>query len=152
MAARCRDAGCESVDLNLPCDHPLVGRLAPHGHRGVNTTGMVRVIDLAGMLEALRPELEERSRSLAAPVRVRLESPVAAASIAAEPGSVSIDNGSAASRARFTPAGLGSMLLGFLPVSELAAAGEIEAEPATMEALDVLFPDLHSHYWQIDHF
>jgi hypothetical protein len=83
---------------------------------------------------------------------VRLESPVAAASIAAEPGSVSIDDKSAGLRAHLTPAGLASMLLGFLPVSGLAAAGDIEAEHATMEALDVLFPDLHSHYWQIDHF
>jgi predicted acetyltransferase len=152
LAARCRDAGCESVDLNLPCDHPLVALLAPHGDRGVNTTGMVRVIDLPGMLEALRPELEERSRSLPAPVRVRLGSPVAAATIAAEPGSVSIEDESEDSRARLTPAGLASMVLGFLPVSELGAAGEIDAEPVTMAALEVLFPDLHSHYWQIDHF
>jgi hypothetical protein len=77
---------------------------------------------------------------------------VAAATIAAEPGSVSIEDESEDSRARLTPAGLASMVLGFLPVSELGAAGEIDAEPVTMAALEVLFPDLHSHYWQIDHF
>ena len=49
-------------------------------------------------------------------------------------------------------AGLASLLLGYRSAAELARAGEIEAAAPTLELLDVLFPCLRSHYWQIDHF
>jgi predicted acetyltransferase len=152
LTARSRDAGCESMDLNLPGDHALVSRLAPHGSPETNTTCMVRVIDLPGMLEALGPELGERSRSLAGPARVRLESPIAAATVHAQPGHVSINDDIRAPRVSLTSAGLASLLLGVQAASRLAEAGEIEAEREVLQVLDVLFPGLNSHYWQIDHF
>jgi hypothetical protein len=111
---------------------------------------MARIVDLPGLLEALRPEVERRSRTLRGPVEITLESPIGSAIVTAQPGSVSL--GAEGFRARLTPGGLAALLLGFLSAVELAEQGEIEAEPAALQPLDVLFPHLHSHYSQIDHF
>ena len=152
LVARCRAAGAERIELNLPSDHPLVSRLAPVGEQGADGSAMLRVVDLRALLEALMPELEGRSAGLPNSTRVRLESPLGSATLSADQGSVAVDESRGAPRAELSPAGLGSLLLGFRTTAELGEAGEIEAAAATMEVLDVLFPCLHSHYWQIDHF
>lgn len=152
LVARCRAAGAERIELNLPADHPLVVRLAPVGERGADGSAMLRVVDLRGLLQALVPELEVRSARLDGSTRVKLESPLGSATLSADRGSVALDESVGAPRAALSPAGLGSLLLGFRSAAELGEAGEIDAAPATMEVLDALFPCLHSHYWQIDHF
>jgi len=152
LIARCRQAGGDLVELNLPPDHPFVSRLAPIGRHTINNNAMVRVVDLPGLLDVLLPELNDRSSTLRAPARVRLESDLGSAALAAGAGSVTLDDSTQASRASLTPAGLGSLLLGFRAAPELAAQGEIEAKPAVIELLDLLFPCQRSHYWQIDHF
>ena len=152
LMARCRQAGGDPIELNLPSDHPFVSRLAPLAERTLNRNAMVRVVDLPGLLHALRPELEQRSAHLSRPARARLESPLGSATLSADRATVAIDDSSGGSRADFTPAGLGSLLLGYRSTADLAAAGDIEAAPAALELLDTLFPHLHSHYWQIDHF
>jgi predicted acetyltransferase len=152
LAARCRKAGARSIELNLPSDHPIATRLAPLGERRADHSAMVRVVDLPRLLDALRPELEARSARLPGPVSVRLDSPVGSAVLSADRGAVTFDESSEAARAELRPAGLGSLLLGFRSAAELAEAGEIQASSSIIEQLDLLFPCLHSHYWQIDHF
>ncbi len=152
LLERCRATACESVELNLPADHPLVARLASLGEESPDTSGMAKIVDLRGMFEALRPVLVARSAALPRPLRVRVESPVDRVTLAVEPGSVAFADCPEAAMARFTSAGLASLLLGFLPAAELAEAGDIRTEPDVLEVLDVLFPCLDSHYWQIDHF
>jgi hypothetical protein len=109
-------------------------------------------VDVRGLLEALRPELEERAGRLGCEARVRLVSPLGSATVCAGGGGVSVDDSAAEASAELTPGGLGSLLLGYRSAAELAEAGEIEAADATLDVLDVLFPCLRSHYWQIDHF
>jgi predicted acetyltransferase len=152
LVARCRKARARSIELNLPCDHPFTTRLAPLGERRADHSAMVRVVDVPRLLGALRPELEARSAHLPGPMRVRLDSPVGSATLSADRGAVTLDESSEAARAELTPAGLGSLLLGFRSAGELAEAGEIQAATPIVEQLDLLFPYLHSHYWQIDHF
>ncbi|UCC68960.1 MAG: GNAT family N-acetyltransferase [Armatimonadota bacterium] len=152
LIARCRQAGGDPIELNLPSDHLFVSKLAPLAERTLNRNAMVRVVDLPGLLHALQSEIEQRSAHVSGPARVRLESPVGSAAISAKRGEVSINDSPDASRADFTPAGLGSLLLGYRSAADLSVAGDIEAAPATFELLDILFPHLHSHYWQMDHF
>ena len=152
LVARCREGGASTVELNLPSDHVFVTKLAPLGERTLNTNARVRVVDVRGMLEALRPELEERAGRLGGAARVRLVSPLGSATVCAGGGGVSVDDSAAEASAELTPAGLGSLLLGYRSAAELAEAGEIEAADATLGVLDVLFPHLRSHYWQVDHF
>jgi predicted acetyltransferase len=152
LLARARQAGSERLELNLPPDHPLVSRLAPLAQRSTDTSAMVRIVDLPALLAALAPELQRRSAALPQPVSVRLESPLGSASLSASPEDITIGEATDSPLAEFTPAGLGALLLGFRSASDLHAAGEIQAHAATPEILDKLFPHLHSHYWQIDHF
>lgn len=152
LLARARRAGSERLELNLPPDHPLVARLAPLAQRGTDTSAMIRVVDLPGLLHALAPELQRRSAARPQPVSIRLESPLGSASLSASSGAITLGEAAGPPLAEFTPAGLGALLLGFRAASDLHDAGEIQADPETLEALDQLFPHLHSHYWQIDHF
>jgi len=152
FVTRCRQAGGELIELDLPSDHPLVARLAPLTKMTLNQSPMVRIIDLPGLIHELRRELDERSLRLSGPVRIRLESSLGSLTLSATPGAVTFDESGEGPRAELTPAGLGSLLLGFRSSVELAKAGEIQAASSTLEVLDLLFPRLNSHYWRIDHF
>jgi predicted acetyltransferase len=152
LVERCRTAGARSIELNLPADHCLVSRLSPVGEQTANRNAMVRVIEPAAMLRALSPELELRSKRFTSPAQVRLRSPLGSATLSLNRGGVTIDDTTQAPVADLSPAGLGSLLLGFRPAPALAEAGELHARTATVELLDLLFPGLDSHYWQIDHF
>lgn len=152
LVAHCREADGDPIELNLAVTHPAVTRLAPLGRRETVSGVMIRIIDLEALLEALKPELEARAARLPGPARVRLESELGSATLFAASDSVSLDQKASASTARFSPAGLASLLLGYRAAGDLAAAGEIEADAATLDLLDTLFPRLRSFYWQVDHF
>ncbi len=152
LAARCRAAGGNPLELSLPGDHMLVTRLSPMGEWTTNSSVMVRIVDLPGLLEALRPELQQRAAALSRPARLRLESDIASAALAVSSTDVSVEETGEGPRVQMSPAGMGSLLLGFRSASDLAEAGEIAAEPAALELLNILFPCLHSHYGRIDRF
>lgn len=150
LVARARREARESIDLNLPLDHPLVERLAPIAERRTHRVTMLRVVSLPALLEALRLELERRAQRLSRPVQVRLECAVGATTLLADKGSVAISDALVPARADFGGAGLAALMLGFAPSSQLVERGELEAAGSVLEALEVLFPWQRSHYWQID--
>jgi predicted acetyltransferase len=153
LVARCRQEGARRLELNLPPDHPIVSRLAPAATRSTDVSAMLRVLDLPRLLAALKPELDRRAAALPQSSRLGLKSPLGSAAISLLGGEIAIDDELPSSpTAQLTPAGLGGLLLGFRSAADLHRAGEIEADGSTLELLDRLFPCLHSHYWQIDHF
>jgi predicted acetyltransferase len=152
LVERSRAAGGDPLELNLPNDHALVRRLEDVSEPSSNTSAMVQILDLPALLEALRPEVERRTSTLTRSAKLRLASPLGAVTIAAAPGEFVVSDTEAPTSVELTSAGLASLVLGFRPVVELCAAGEITAAAEAQKALGVLFPCLHTHYWQIDHF
>jgi predicted acetyltransferase len=152
LVERSRAASEAPLELNLPGDHPLVTRLEDAGERSANTSAMIQVLDLMALLQALKPEIERRTTRLKGSARLRLTSPLGSAAMAAAPGEVAISDGDAPATVDCTAAGLASLVLGFRSAADLCDAGEITAPAEAGEALAVLFPCLHTHYWQIDHF
>jgi GNAT superfamily N-acetyltransferase len=152
LLARCRDAGGDPIELNLAVTHPAVTHLAPLARRTTASGVMIRVIDLPGLLRALEPELDARASGISGPARVRLECELGSATLLASPGHVSLDDRAPAPVARLTSAGLASLLLGYRSAADLAESDDLEADPAVLDLLDILFPCLRSFYWQIDHF
>ncbi len=152
LVARSSTASKEPLELNLPEDHAFVRRVAALAERASNTSAMVQVLDLRGLLETLGTEIRRRAARLAGSIRLRLASPLGTATVSAGPAELAVCDSPAATEVELTPAGLGSLLLGFRSVSELRAADQIIVPGGADEALELLFPCLHSHYWQIDHF
>ena len=152
LVARCRAAGGDPVELGLPADHPIVTRLSPMGEWATNSSVMVRIVDLPGLFEALRPELNRRAAALSRTAQVRLESDIASVTLAVSPDDVSVVESEEGVGVRLSSAGISSLLLGFRSASDLAAAGDVQADSAALSLLDALFPCLHSHYWRIDRF
>ncbi len=152
LVARSSAASKEALELNLPEDHALVRRVAALAERASNTSAMVQVVDLRGLLKTLGVEIQRRAGRLRASIAVRLTCALGTATVCAGPAEFEVRDSPAATEIELTPAGLGSLVLGFRSVSELRAAGQIMGPNEADEALELLFPCLHSHYWQIDHF
>ncbi len=152
LVERSRAASGAPLELNLPGDHPLVTHLEDISERAANTSAMIQILDLKALVEGLRPEIERRTTMLKGSTRLRLNSPSGGATIAAGPGKIAISDGGADAVVDFTAAGLASLVLGFRSAADLRSAGEMTAPAEAQETLGVLFPCLHTHYWQIDHF
>ncbi len=152
LVERSRSASGEPLELNLPGDHPLVTRLEDVGERSVNTSAMIQILDPIALLEALKPEIERRTTRLKGSARLRLSSPAGSATVAAAPGEVTVSDGDAPITVDCTAAGLASLVLGFRSAADLCDRGEMAVPAEAQEALAALFPCLHTHYWQVDHF
>jgi predicted acetyltransferase len=140
------------LELNLPSNHPYLRKCAHRCEHARSTRMMAQILDLRGLLEALVPELRSRAVALPRPVTITLVSSPHGATVAAAPGEVSVSDSGEGDVAQLTPAGLASLVLGYRSATDLAASGELQAVNLDLVVLDILFPCLHSHYWQLDHF
>lgn len=112
--------------------------------------GMVRVLDLPGLLHAMRPELERRiatSEFVCKRADIRLESPVGRATIAVDSGRIEIGDIRAASSITLPFHALGPLIAGYQPIAELLGAPGVFLHGAGRQRLlDVLFPAGHPHW------
>jgi len=154
LVARARQVSASdaALELNLPGDHPYVSRLASGSDHARNAGVMGQILDLRALLTALAPALNSRAVALRGNVAITLSSPPHRTTVVAAPGQVSLSDAAGDVRVDLTAAGLACLVLGCRSASDLATAGELQVNGSSHEELDILFPCLHSHYWQIDHF
>ncbi len=156
LAALARERGLRLVRGHVPPDDPLVARAAVAGceHRAIfarRSGCLARVARAAPLLEKLAPELEARLRGSAL-VGARLH-----LSIDCEGERWSRSLGPAGGAERHVklslPAGaLTQLLFGYLPPRQVLFAHGVSADPASLEALEVLFPRGWPFMWHGDRF
>ena len=117
-----------------------------------NSAYMFSMLDLAGFLAALRPELSVRA---AGSGRVLLEYGSRAAVLAVKGTEVSVAapaDGETALRARLTPAQWIEVFFGVKPFSAQPFAGHSRVGEKEINLLDTLFPKRDSVFWAADGF
>jgi predicted N-acetyltransferase YhbS len=156
LAALARERGLRRVRGHVPPDDPLVARAAACGceHRAIyarRSGCLARVARGAPLLDKLVPELEARLQGSAlAGARVHL-------SVDCEGERWARSLGPAAGAERpvklSLPAGpLTQLLFGYLPPRQVLFDAGVSADPASLEALDVLFPRGWPFMWHGDRF
>lgn len=143
----------EYIHFRVPADHAvalLARRLGGtiETRLPYNADGMLRVVDLQAVLDAVAPALAGRLASGRGPSGVRLvaRTPegVAAASIG-EPGGETVEFSTTLPVA-------GQLLMGFRDPAEAAAAGDLTIDAGALPLLQRLLPPGSPYCWSFDQF
>ncbi|HEX6288099.1 MAG TPA: GNAT family N-acetyltransferase [Herpetosiphonaceae bacterium] len=112
--------------------------------------GMVRVLDLPALLQAILPELQRRvARSEFAARRsdVRLESPVGRATLHADHGRVELVEGTPPNVVTLPFHALGPLIAGYQPIGDLLGlSGVFVYGSEAQRLIEVLFPEDYPHW------
>jgi hypothetical protein len=143
----------EYIHFRVPADHPvalLARRLGGTVETRLpyNSDGMLRVLDLQAVLDALAPALGARLASAHGPSAVRL--------VARTPeGDAAVDIGGPGGETLLCTTTLpvaGQLFMGFRAPAEAAAAGDLTADPVALPLLQTLFPAGYPYCWSFDQF
>jgi hypothetical protein len=154
LLAWARQRGFDGVRFALAPWHPVARaglyaggqpRLAASPPAGAELAG---VVDLPALLEALAPEFERRlalSRYAGWSGNLRIEIETERITLALDAGRPSVIDGSRPADVRLRrvalPA-LAQLCLGYRPVADLRATGELDYDDSALSLLDALFPTL----------
>jgi predicted N-acetyltransferase YhbS len=112
--------------------------------------GMIRVLDLPGLLRTIQPELQRRvarSEFVARKSEVRIESPVGRATLRVDHGRVDLVDGGLTNAVTLPFHALGPLVAGYQPIGELLGlSGVFLYGSETQRLLDVLFPEGYPHW------
>lgn len=112
--------------------------------------GMVRVLDLPGLLHEIKPELERRiaqSEFSCKRADIRIESPVGRATIVVDQGRVDVGDVRSTSSLTLPFHALGPLVVGYQRVHELIGLPGVFLHGAGRQRLlDVLFPEGYPHW------
>jgi predicted N-acetyltransferase YhbS len=112
--------------------------------------GMVRVLDLPALLQAILPELQRRiasSELVAGRNDLRIESPVGRSTLRLDHGRVELVDGSTSNAVTLPFHALGPLVAGYQPIGDLLGlSGVFLYGGATRRLLDVLFPEGYPHW------
>ncbi|HEY0734258.1 MAG TPA: GNAT family N-acetyltransferase [Herpetosiphonaceae bacterium] len=112
--------------------------------------GMVRVLDLPGLLQTIQPELQRRaarSELVTRKIEVRIESPVGRATVRVDHGRVDLVDGGLTNAVTLPFHALGPLVTGYQPIGELLGlSGVFLYGSETQRLLDVLFPEGYPHW------
>lgn len=112
--------------------------------------GMVRVLDLPALLQAIQPELERRvatSEFSARRADIRIESPVGRTTVRVDHGRVIVDDARSASSVTLPFHALGPLVAGYQPIDALLGQPGVFLHGAGRERLlEVLFPEGYPHW------
>ncbi len=118
-----------------------------HGGGG---NGMVRVLDMRGFFQAIRPELERRvklSEYVARTAGIRLETPLGSIGIRVDRGSVSLGEGRGDPLVTLPWGPFGSLVAGYRPAETLVGQPGVRIEnEKSVRLLQVLFPEGYPHW------
>jgi GNAT superfamily N-acetyltransferase len=147
LGRQCRGKVCEQIELMLPPDHPA-GRMAVEvGATLARTThpnggGMMRILDLGSTLAALMPELARRwaaSPMADSGVDLSLVTDIGTAEIALPARAAG--GPTLRGRVRLPQSRLVQLLVGYMPVADVAAADGVGIPRKLLPALDILLPE-----------
>jgi len=143
-AQRCRT---DQIEIHLPPDHPFARFCRTYGCRVVTTyqrnqDGMARIINARSLLEKLTPLLTERAA--AQPEfngSLALQTEEGAVTLAVNDGHVTVtDDASPAWTLTLPQAQLAQLVMGYRGIQEINLDEGVEAPPAAIPLIDVLFP------------
>jgi len=165
VADRARLEGKRRIDLKLPLDHGMTRyALARGGHLSGYSCGMyARLLDLQGLFEALRPELERRLRcSPQSEWRgtLRLSTDIGTVDLAIADGEIELGGGVSPIHTVEVPQSLLVKLVtgytdlqwvaGTLDVQWVAGLGSAHIERALWPIMEALFPKGCPYVWIVD--
>jgi predicted acetyltransferase len=160
--SRTREKPLREVILSMPPEGPVAAaamRQDATFRRDCSACGssMARVLDVARLLDALRPELARRLQAarLSEPFAVRVVTEIGEASLTWAREELRVAPSASAEDAtsiRIPQEDLARLALGAFAPEDVLARLESPPDEQTMERLAVLFPQRHPHMWLPDRY
>jgi len=154
--------GADTIRFELPRSHPFPEIVCDEGNGNMSHAEregmMLRLINLASLLNKIKPELEERLRKrglLNVTADISLCAGGQEAALHVEGGRVSVAPGRKGTVVELDMRRMCRLLFGDLTMSEMSelnAAKGLRIEADQLALLDALFPRQNPVYWGCDHF